>query len=161
MKYKFNLTQKSFLITPVLFLISGFLFNGIAFAEDGLEMLIDIRTDDVRIEHMDISNLNTGDVETIYSEDGKIIDVMKTADGVEIFIDGEKLDIPTLGLHSLHGDGHDAKHIMVKLLCECESGEDCAADEHWTIINGDDVQVDDAITHRIIVRKYLHSADEI
>lgn len=63
MKYKFNLDQQPLLITSVLFLMSGFLFNGIAFAEDGHEILIDIKTGDVRIEHMDISHLKTGDVD--------------------------------------------------------------------------------------------------
>lgn len=161
MTFKFSLAQKPFLILSALILLSGFAFNGAVVAEDQREMIIAIKTDAVRIEQLDISDLATGDVETIYSDDGKTIDVMKTAEGVEIFIDGEKLDIPALGIHSTHDDGHEAKHIIMKLHCDSEADEYCAADEQWTIIGDDDVDSSDAIRHRIIIKKQVHSEDEI
>ena len=50
----------------------------------------------------DISHLGVGDAETIYTESGKTIDLLRTEDGVEVYVDGELLGEP---LHLAINDG--------------------------------------------------------
>ncbi len=161
MKNKFKLDFKAVLTASVLLLVTGFLFGGTSFAGDHLEMIIDVETAEFHIDKLDISDLETGDVETIYTEDGKTIDVMKTATGVDIFIDGEKLDLPGTGIHAMHADGEGVRHIIVHIECEGEADADCAAEEHGSLFTSDHASGDGTIYHKIIIKKELHTSDEI
>ena len=55
-------------------------------------MVIALQTDDFELAEHDISDLEIGDAETIYTESGKTIDLLRTAEGVEIYVDGELLE---------------------------------------------------------------------
>ena len=153
MNHKFSLSQTPFLLTSGLLLMSAFLLSSIAFAENQTEILIKVESEDVHVETMDISHLSTGDVETIYSEDGKTIDVMKTDTGIEIFIDGEKIELPSLDLNSSHEDSHKVKHITVSIHCESEADDDCEEDEKWLLDSDGDLQDHEDLSHRIIIKK--------
>jgi hypothetical protein len=73
------------------------------------KMVIALTTDDFELAETDVSDLGIGDSETIYTESGKTIDLLRTADGIEIYVDGELLE-----LGSLHGEGHHEKVIIIK-----------------------------------------------
>ena len=73
------------------------------------KMVIALTTDDFELAETDVSDLEIGDSETIYTQSGKTIDLLRTADGIEIYVDGELLE-----LGSLHGEGHHEKVIIIK-----------------------------------------------
>ena len=161
MKHKSEHHPKPVFAMSLLLMISAMLFSTTSMAGDQPEMIIDLETAEFHIEQLDISGLETGDVETIYTEDGKTIDVVRTDTGVDIFVDGEKLDLPGPGVHTMHADSHEARHVIVQIECESDADEDCAAQEHWsmnTAVHPDDGE---AIYHKIIIRDESHSADEI
>jgi hypothetical protein len=90
------------------------------------QIVIALTTDDFELAATDISHLAVGEAETVYTESGKTIDLLRTEDGVEIYVDGERLDT---GLHvsGHHGD-HHAIQKHVEIICdeaERENGE-CA-----------------------------------
>ncbi len=161
MKHKSNPGLRTLLSTSIFLMMSGFLFGGTAFAGEQKEMIIDLETEDFHIEQMDISDLEIGDTETIYTEDGKTIDVVKTDAGVDIFIDGEKLDHPGPDLLSLHADSEEARFIIVDIECETETDEDCAAEEHWAVSADEQPHAHEAMPHKIIISKEVQSTDEI
>ena len=93
------------------------------------KMVIALKTDDFELVETDISHLEIGDAETVYTQSGKTIDLLRTADGIEIYVDGELLDTGLHGEEGIHGDHHIVhKHIEV----ECESDEEC---EEWVWIS--------------------------
>jgi hypothetical protein len=161
MKHKSNPGLRTILSSSFFLMMSGFLFGGAAFAGDQKEMIIDLETEDFHIEQLNISDFETGDTETIYTDGGKTIDVVKTDAGADIFIDGEKLDLPDLDIHSLHADSEEARYIIVDIECEAEADEDCTAGEHWAVSADDQLHAHEAMSHKIIIRKEVHSTDEI
>ncbi len=56
-------------------------------------MVIALNTDDFNLHETDISELTIGESQTIGTDSGKVIDLLRTADGVEVYIDGELLDM--------------------------------------------------------------------
>ena len=95
------------------------------------KMIVQLKTDDVELYETDISHLEVGDAETIYTESGKRIDLLKSKDGVEIYIDGELLDIPA-------HDEHRVVHKHVEVICE--EGDEC--DEHAWISDDSDMDLE-------------------
>ena len=86
------------------------------------KIVIAVSTDEFDLEETDLSHLAVGDAETIVTESGKTIDLLRTEDGVEIYIDGELLDVG-MGDGELHGS-HKIVHADVEIICdedeECE-----------------------------------------
>ena len=98
------------------------------------KMVIALHTDDFELAETDISGLEIGDSETIHTESGKTIYLLRTADGVEIYVDGELLET------GLNGEGcmHEGKHMVHKRIeVICESDEDC---EEMACNSGDEDQ---------------------
>jgi hypothetical protein len=86
------------------------------------KIVIALQTDDFELAETDISDLEIGDAETIYTESGETIDLLRTAEGIEIYVDGELLE---MGLHDEDGH-HEAHHIVhMDVEVECESDEEC------------------------------------
>ena len=77
----------------------------------------------LKSDHFDISSLLVGESQTIETDSGKIIDVLRTADGIEIYVDGELLDIDFNG-EGLHEDHMVGKHVEVI----CGYDEECDTD---------------------------------
>lgn len=156
---KINLNRQ--LTIPLLVLLPLLLVPGLAFAGSEHAMLIDIDTDDFQIEQMDISHLEPGDTETIYTDDGRAVDILRTEQGIEIFVDGEKLNLPSFAHpdHSVSGD-HENHKVMVKIICESDEAENCA-DEHHRIVS-DHTDGDHGDAHEvIIIKKVEEQEDEI
>ena len=83
-------------------------------ADDQEELIIQLKTDDFELAETDIGALAVGESKTIETESGRVVDILRTADGAEIYVDGELLD--------LHMD-HEGVHEMtqrVEIICEDE-----------------------------------------
>ena len=86
-------------------------------------MVIALKTDHFELAEIDVSDLLVGESQTIETDSGKIVDVLRTADGIELYIDGELLDIDFAG-EGLHENHMMANHLEVI----CEDDEDCDRD---------------------------------
>ena len=89
---------------------------------DDHKMVIALTTDDFELAETDVSNLEIGDAKTIYTESGKTVDLLRTAEGIEVYIDGELLDTGLHGSEGLHGEHH---FIHADIEVECDSEEEC------------------------------------
>jgi len=108
-------------------IFSAFIFAGSAQAGDQEKMVIQLKTNDFEVAETDISNLAIGESETIITESGKTIDLLRTADGVEIYVDGELMDMPSMDGHDVHfGDGQKI-HKQIIIECEVDSEGDSEA----------------------------------
>lgn len=120
-------TKFSTLSLALLFTI---LCAGPAFADTTEKMIIKLKTNAFEIAKTDISNLQVGEAETIVTDSGKIIDLLRTADGVEIYIDGEMLEMPDMSGASLGGGMHTIMHKQIHAECvvdvDYESELECA-----------------------------------
>jgi len=56
--------------------------------------VIALKTGDFELAETDVSNLAIGEAETIVTDSGKTIDIIRTTEGYEIYVDGELLDMP-------------------------------------------------------------------
>jgi len=99
------------------------------------KMIIALKTDDSEMAEADISDLAIGESHTIETESGKVIDILRTADGAEIYVDGELLDM------GQHGEGlHEAHEMQTHVEIICEDGEEC--DRNVFIMAGDDANAE-------------------
>ena len=139
-----------------LALLFTILCAGPAFA-DTEKMIIKLKTNEFEIAATDISNLQVGDAETIVTDSGKIIDLLRTADGVEIYVDGEMLEIPELRGAGLDGGMHTIIHKHKHLECvvdeDDESEWECADELAFFSDEDSDFEFlhSDGDAHRIII----------
>mgnify|MGYP006987946230 CR=1 FL=1 len=108
------------LLKAVLVLTCTSLLASFAMSAQAREkMLIALKTSDFELTKTDISSLAIGESKTIETGNGKVIDILRTGDGAEIYVDGQLLDI-----NQPH-QGHDiTQHIEVI----CEDDENCDED---------------------------------
>lgn len=128
------------LLIPVLALIflAGLSSSPLS-AGEHKKVMIGLATDDIEITEVDISSLAVGESKTIETDNGRVIDILRTVDGAEVYIDGELLDME--GAHEGHGEMHKIKkHVEVI----CEDGEEC--EKNVFVLKGDDVDVTELIT---------------
>ena len=91
------------------------------------KIVVAMSTNDFELDEIDISDLAVGDAETIVTESGKTIDLLRTEDGVEIYVDGEMMDIPHMGDHGadvdidiVHEGHHDGTHKVIVIESDSE-----------------------------------------
>lgn len=143
-------------------ILSAFIYAGIAFAGDKEMMVVELKTNDFEMAETDISNLAIGESETVVTESGKIIDLMRTAEGVEIYVDGELLDMPHMDGMATDGSGHHNIHKRVVIECEVDDAGDVAAEcgENMVFLADGDIDIealyDDGEAHKVIMKK-VHS----
>jgi hypothetical protein len=109
---------------------------------DGEQLVIALKTPHFEIAETDISHLAVGESETIVTDSGRTIDLLRTEDGVEVYLDGELLDIPK----------ENQEHVVVKEIeIVCDEGEDCE-ELTWISEDGDiDIEALEADgAHRVI-----------
>lgn len=95
------------------------LVSGPAMAASTEKHVIAIKTDDFELMETDVSDLAIGEAETIVTESGKTVDILRTAEGMEIYVDGELLDIPL-------GDANSAHRLHRRVVVDCDSAQgDC------------------------------------
>ena len=103
------------------------------------KMVIALQTDDFELAETDISTLAIGEAQTIETDSGKIIDILRTADGAEIYVDGEllEMDFDNEDLHEEHVINRDVEII-------CDNDEECS--EHVIIHMGDDSDIAELVS---------------
>lgn len=101
------------------------------------KIVIALATDDFELPETDISHLGIGDAETIHTKSGKTIDLLRTESGVEIYVDGELLDIGSAEGGGLHEE-HAVVHKRVEVICETEN--DC--EENVWVSDGEEIDID-------------------
>ena len=67
------------------------------------KIVIALSTDDFELEETDLSHLAVGDAETIVTECGTTIDLLRTEAGIEVYVDGVLLDV---------GGAHEDPHSV-------------------------------------------------
>jgi len=115
------------------------------------KVVVAIKTDHFALAKTDISELAVGEAKTIETESGKVIDILRTADGAEVFIDGKllEMDFDDDGLHEEH---MIRKHVEII----CANDEDC--DKHVVIHADDDSDITEWITEdgdNVIIHKEI------
>jgi hypothetical protein len=109
-------------------------------AAAGDKMVIALKTDDFELAETDISELALGEAQTIETESGTVIDILRTADGADIYVDGELLEMnfDDAGLHEEHveivcdDDEECSKHVIVL-------GDDDSHNSEWVTADGENV----------------------
>jgi len=120
-------------ITPIL-AVMVFVLSTAALSAGEDKMVIALTTDDFELAETDVSDLEIGDSETIYTQSGKTIDLLRTAEGVEIYVDGELLELGLKGEEGVH-EGHHIVHQHIEV--DCDSEEDCDMDTEPGSLHGE------------------------
>jgi hypothetical protein len=112
------------------------------------KMIIALKTDDFELAQTDVSALAVGEAQTIETDSGKVIDILRTTDGVEIYVDGALLEM------SFANEGLHEDHMMKKQVeVNCDSDEEC--DTSVFVFVGDDADTSDWVTEDVDAEK-LH-----
>jgi len=133
-----------------------------AAAGTGDTMMIDIDTDAFQIDQLDISRLSPGDTETVYTDDGRTVDILRKEEGIEIFVDGQPLNLPELvcPTHSPDGSHEPYRTVMIQMECDAESDEECNhlmldADGKWAVDESHEQH------HIVVIKESVETEDEI
>ena len=108
-------------------------------AESEEKMVIALKTDSFELTETDISSLGIGESQTIETDSGKVIDILRTADGAEIYVDGELLEM-NFDKEGLHEEHMMQKHVEII----CDSDEQC--DKNVFVLSADDKQASSWVT---------------
>ena len=148
--------MKGFLKPVFALAVTALLATGNVQADTEEKMIIAVKTDDFEMTETDVSSLAVGESQTIETDSGQIIDLLRTADGVEVFVDGELLEMSfdSEGLHEedSHGLHTITKHVEVV----CESDEEC--EKNVYVFTGDDTDIASFVTddgENIIIHKEI------
>ena len=139
-------------LKPVFVLATfAFLAANSVQADTKEKMVIALKTNDFELTETDISALAIGEGQTIETEGGKVIDILRTADGAEVYVDGEllEMDFDHEGLHEEH---MVRKHVEII----CDEDEEC--DKNVVILTGEDDHISDFMTedgHTVIIHKEI------
>jgi hypothetical protein len=113
----------------ILFLVAGggalalglspawLLAGGDTEADHEEKIVVALKTDGFELEETDLSDLAVGDAHTIHTGSGKTVDLLRTEDGIEVYVDGE--------LMTSHGGDHSQHRIVhkhVEIVCD-DTGE--------------------------------------
>lgn len=115
------------------------------------KMLIALKNDHFELNETDISSLAIGEAKTIETESGKVIDILRTMDGAEVYIDGELLE-----MNFKKEDDRKAHIIKKHVEVICEDGEEC--DRHVVIHTSDEGDIQEWIHEEganIIIHKEI------
>ena len=136
-------------LRPVFALVVLLLLTAISVqAVAGGKMVIALKTDDFELAETDISELAVGEAQTIETESGTVIDILRTADGADIYVDGELLEMnfDDAGLHEVHVM---EEHVEIV----CDDDEDLDLEElHESHQSGEGHKV-------IVIKKEIVSED--
>ena len=98
-------------------------FSSPLIAEETVQSLhvIKVGTSEADLIEADVSDLELGESRSFVTESGKTVDILKTPEGMEIYIDGERIDIgDASNLHHGHTEGHERKVVI-----KCDDPEGC------------------------------------
>lgn len=107
-----------------------------AYAGDEKNMVVSIETDSISLTELDIGSLAVGESKTIETKSGQVIDLLRTVDDVEVYIDGKLLDIG-----AIHDHGNQVNVIRKHVEIICDDDDDSACDKHMVISTGGDHEI--------------------
>ena len=143
--------QKRTSLSLVSALVAG-LFAGAVMAGETVhesKMMFKLKTGDAEMIEADVSDMAVGESETFVTESGRTVDLLRTQDGMEVYLDGELLD---MDFENAHG-----KHMMIHKDTDVECYSDVEGEcEHDSvfIMAGDDLQAVDG-DHVKIISKHV------
>jgi len=146
-------------LTPVFaLLVFALLASASALAQSREKIVIALETDDFNLAETDISTMAIGEAQTIETDSGKIIDILRTNDGAEIYVDGELLEMNFSDV-----DVHEEHMINTHVEIVCDNGEEC--DENIFILDHDEHETsgwatEDGEGHEFIVIKKTQVTDD-
>jgi hypothetical protein len=130
----------NYLLRPVFTLMMiTFLASTSAQAGSEEKIIIALKTDNDTLVETDISELAIGEAKTIETSSGKVIDILRTTEGAELYVDGEllEMDFDDEASHFEHKIKHKIKkHVEII----CDEGEEC--DETEIVFSDEEVLLD-------------------
>jgi len=117
----FSKNNLSFHLT-MLGLCTGLMMNLVWAGGPEREIKIKLKTDDFELSETDLSHLEIGDSERLYTDDGQEIFITRNEHGMTVEVDGKTIEMLD-GLQPGHGDGHAVRKII-----RCYEGEPCEAE---------------------------------
>ena len=108
-------------------------------AETQKKMIVALKMSGFELTETDISSLTVGEAQTIETESGRVIDILRTVDGAEIYVDGELLEM-NFDDDALHEKHMVSKHVEM----DCDNDEEC--DRNVVILSGDHDDLPEWIT---------------
>jgi len=120
-------------------------------AQDEKKMIIALSTDDFELSETDISALAVGEAKTIETDSGRVIDILRTADGAEVYVDGVLLEM-NFDEKGLHEEHMIEKHVEVI----CDPEEEC--EKHVVIHVDSDDETTRCLSHdgdKVIIHKEI------
>jgi hypothetical protein len=120
-------------------------------AQDEKKMIIALSTDDFELSETDISTLAVGEAKTIETDNGRVIDILRTTDGAEVYVDGVLLEM-NFDEEGLHEEHMIVKHVEVI----CDPEEDC--EKHVVIHVDSDDETTRWLSHdgdKVIIHKEI------
>ena len=97
----------------------------------------------------DVSDMAVGESETFVTESGRTVDLLRTQDGMEVYLDGELLD---MDFENVHGK-HLVIHKDTDVECSSDVEGECDHDNVF-IMAGDDLHAVDG-DHMKIISKHV------
>ncbi len=163
--------------------IASLIGSAFSFADEDIHIKsnIQIKLDgDAELISIDAADLEIGETHESYTDSGKRVLLTRTDEGLELEVDGKRIDVGMSGLHGEHGEGHhsvfvhgdsDAK-VIIKSLDghgkhsqryafiqgdhDCEGDEDCDHGlHHWIQAGDEDV---DIVIERIGAAEHLEAS---
>lgn len=123
-----------------LFAAAAFTTSSIQ-AGDEEKVIIEVETDSFKLAATDVSSLAVGESKTIETESGEVIDILRTLDEFEIYVNGELLDL------GLHHDPEAELHMITKrvqVVCDEEDEDECG--KHLVIHTSGDEELTTWVT---------------
>ncbi|MCF6263541.1 MAG: hypothetical protein L3J24_08170 [Xanthomonadales bacterium] len=121
-------------------LIAGLLMSFSLSVSAEETLMTEINGDDLEVHQTDLSHLATGESEIIYTESGKELTLTRTEDGVEVLVDGEKVNT---GLHM--AEAECKFEVLIETDCD-----DCEMETHELLalasLDADDINCMDGNT---------------
>jgi hypothetical protein len=132
--------MKRYLIPVFALLVFALLNATSVLAETEKKMVIALKTDGSELIETDISTLAVGEAQTIETDGGKVIDILRTTDGAEIYVDGELLE-----MNFNHEDQHE-EHVMekhVEIICDSDEEESDCLDKMIWVSSDEDIDIEE------------------
>lgn len=164
--------MKHYLAALFALVASALLTFNSALAQTPEKMVVALKTDDFNLSETDISTLAIGEAQTIETDSGRIIDILRTSEGAEIYVDGELIEMNfshddhTVPGWATEDGGHVVIHKEVEVACHDEQDGHCK--NKLVLISGDE-DIDLEQLHKdhengeghkiIVIKKTLVSED--
>lgn len=113
--------------------------------------VVALRTGEGELIEADVSGLTLGESRSYVTDSGSVVDIIRAAEGLEIWLDGELLEGPG-GQEAVHAH---VERLHEEVMVECESSDAGACEKHFVYAYDTDVDVDHDV---MVMRKHVEIA---